>query len=83
MGVTLELRVAGPATEFERMLSALPFCRSALADGSVIRVGLESDEQVPELISLLVAHGARIYSAHRAERPLEEVYLELMREDAN
>jgi len=83
MGVTLELRVAGPATQFERPLAALPFCRSALADGNVLRVGLENDEQVPELISLLVAHGARIYSAHRAERPLEEVYLELMREDAN
>jgi ABC-2 type transport system ATP-binding protein len=83
VGVTLELRVGGPAIQFERALAAIPFCRSALADGNVLRVGLESEEEVPQLISLLVAQGARIYSAHRAERPLEEVYLELMREDAN
>jgi ABC-2 type transport system ATP-binding protein len=79
----LELRVGGPASQFERTLAAIPFCRSAIADGNVLRVGLESEEEVPQLISLLVAQGARISSAHRAERPLEEVYLELIREDAN
>jgi ABC-2 type transport system ATP-binding protein len=40
---------------------------------------LGDEEQAPEVIAALVGAGARVYSAVRTERPLEEVYLELIR----
>ena len=81
IGVTLELRVAGSAVRFEASLAANGRCRSVIADGNQLRIGLDDEEQVPEVIAQLVGAGARLYSAGRSERPLEEVYLQLMREE--
>jgi ABC-2 type transport system ATP-binding protein len=80
VGVTLEIRVDGVAARFEHLLQALSFCASAMAEGNRLRVMLQDEEDVPEVIERLVNAGARIYSAERNERPLEEVYLQLMRE---
>jgi ABC-2 type transport system ATP-binding protein len=80
VGVTLELRLDGAASRFEPLVEALSFCESATAEQNRLRVVLQNEEQVPEVVACLVKAGARIYSAERNERPLEEVYLELMRE---
>ena len=40
------------------------------------------EEQAPDVIAALVGAGARIYSVTRAARPLEEAYIELVREEA-
>ncbi len=42
---------------------------------------LETEEQAPDVVASLVGLGARVYSVTRAARPLEEAYLELVRED--
>jgi ABC-2 type transport system ATP-binding protein len=80
-GLSLEVRVAGEASAFAAMLAALPFAPKVLAEGSLARVMLESEEQAPEVVAALVAAGARVYTATRAARPLEEAYLELVREE--
>ena len=51
--------------------------RAALLDE--VQQGRADEEQQPEVIRALVQAGARIYQATRIERPLEEVYLELVR----
>ena len=78
-GRALEFRVAGEAARFEAAVRALPFAPSCLCEGSVLKVMLERDEDAPETVAALVGAGARIYSVGQAERPLEEVYLELVR----
>jgi ABC-2 type transport system ATP-binding protein len=76
-GLSLEIRVQGDAPAF---VPKLPF--KALAEGSTLTVLLETEEQAPDVVTALVGQGARIYSVTRAARPLEEAYLELVREDA-
>jgi ABC-2 type transport system ATP-binding protein len=76
-GLSLEVRVEGDAPA---LLPKLSF--KALAEGSRLTVLLEREEQAPDVVAALVGLGARIYSVTRAARPLEEAYLELVREDA-
>jgi ABC-2 type transport system ATP-binding protein len=82
LGLALDIRVAGEARDFISVLDGLPFRPQALADGSQLRVMLADEEQAPEVIAALVRSGGRIYSVEQAERPLEEVYLELVRDQA-
>ena len=42
---------------------------------------LSTEAQAPDVVTELAAAGARIYSVTRAARPLEEAYLELVREE--
>src|SRR5205085_2867060 len=79
-GRSLEVRLDGAAAELLPVLAALPFRPTALAEGHTLRVMLSEDSQAPEVMRALVAAGARIFAAVPAERPLEEVYLELIRE---
>jgi ABC-2 type transport system ATP-binding protein len=51
-----------------------------LAEGSRLRVMLADEAQAPDVVACLVGAGARVRSAVPAQRPLEEVYLELIRE---
>jgi ABC-2 type transport system ATP-binding protein len=51
-----------------------------LAEGARLRVMLADEEQAPDVVACLVGAGARVHSAVPAQRPLEEVYLELIRE---
>lgn len=89
-----ELRRAGTALDvrLERVLDAatyapalrrLPFTAECLTEGARLRVMLADASQAPEVIAALVHAGARILSATPAQRPLEEVYLELIRESAD
>ena len=80
-GLSLEVRVAGEASRFVGALAALPFAPKALAEGSLLRVMLSDEEQAPLVVAALVAANARVYTATRAARPLEEAYLELVREE--
>ena len=78
-GAAVAVRVEGEAAPLVEAVKALPFSPGALADGEVLTVTLERDSDVPEVIAALVRAGARIHSAVPAERPLEEVYLDLVR----
>ncbi|WP_257460599.1 ABC transporter ATP-binding protein [Archangium lipolyticum] len=79
-GSALEVKVEGEAGRFVAALSALPFAPNVLAEGGRLRVMLEDEEQAPDVVACLVGAGARVRSAVPAQRPLEEVYLELIRE---
>jgi len=78
----LEVRVAGEAAVFEKTVSALPGAPTAKAEGDRLRVLMVNDDQAPDVVAALVNAGARIFAVERAQRPLEEVYLELIREGA-
>jgi ABC-2 type transport system ATP-binding protein len=81
-GAAVEVRLGEPAAHFVPIVSGLSFGPRCLTEGNLLKVLVSDDEQIPPVISALVVAGARVYSAVRTERPLEEVYLELMREEA-
>jgi ABC-2 type transport system ATP-binding protein len=80
-GVSLTLTVQGDAREAAAPLSRLPFSTDVLAEGALLRVMMKEEAQAPDVIAALAGAGVRIFSAVPAARPLEEVYLELMREE--
>jgi ABC-2 type transport system ATP-binding protein len=59
----------------------LPFAPGSQHEGSKLKVMLAEEAQAPEVVTALVQAGARIHSVARAARPLEEAYLELVREE--
>jgi ABC-2 type transport system ATP-binding protein len=79
-GQSLDIRVEGEAERFRSSLTALPFTPSVLSEGSRLKVMLSDDAQAPQVLACLVGAGARVYSAVPSHRPLEEVYLELIRQ---
>ncbi|WP_407931727.1 ABC transporter ATP-binding protein [Citreicoccus inhibens] len=80
-GQALEVRVEGEAERFRSVLSALSFAPGVLAEGGRLRVLLADEAHAPDVVACLVGAGARIHSAVPAQRPLEEVYLDLLKED--
>jgi ABC-2 type transport system ATP-binding protein len=82
-GVAVEVQVAGEAAAFGPLVEAMPFKPGVLTEGNKLRVMLEREDDVPEVIAALAKAGARIHAAVRNERPLEEVYLDLMKAAAN
>ncbi|MBK7862951.1 MAG: ABC transporter ATP-binding protein [Archangiaceae bacterium] len=82
-GLALEIRVEGDAAAWVPALGRLPFHPEALAEGSRLTVMLANEGQAPDVVAQLAATGARIYAVTRAARPLEEAYLELVREEAS
>jgi len=78
-GAAVAVRLEGDAARFAEPVKALPFSPGALADGEVLTVTVEEDQDVPEVIAALVKAGARVHSVVPAERPLEEVYLDLVK----
>jgi ABC-2 type transport system ATP-binding protein len=79
-GSALEVKVEGEAGRFAEALRALPFAPNVLAEGARLRVMLADEAQAPDVVACLVGAGARVHCAVPAQRPLEEVYLELIRE---
>jgi ABC-2 type transport system ATP-binding protein len=77
----LDIRLAGDAQSFQGALAALPFRPTVSADGARLRVTLTEQDQVPAVVASLVSAGARVYAVERAQRALEERYLDLIRED--
>jgi ABC-2 type transport system ATP-binding protein len=80
-GLALEVVLEGEASRFVPALAALPFTSSVLAEGPRLRVSLAQEADAPEVVAALVGAGARIHAVMRASRPLEEAYLELVREE--
>ncbi|MBL8918191.1 MAG: ABC transporter ATP-binding protein [Myxococcaceae bacterium] len=80
-GLALDVQLEGDAAGYAGALATLPFTVGHLAEGSRLRVMLDREAQAPDVITCLVRAGARVHSAHRAARPLEEAYLELVREE--
>ncbi|MFY2560810.1 ABC transporter ATP-binding protein [Corallococcus terminator] len=80
-GQALDVRVDGEAERFRVALAALPFAPNVLAEGMRLRVMLEDEAHAPDVLACLVGAGARVHSAVPAQRPLEEVYLDLLREE--
>jgi ABC-2 type transport system ATP-binding protein len=80
-GLALEVLLEGEAARFVEPLRALSFAPGVLPDGSRLRVTLSVEAQAPEVVAALVGAGARIHSVLRAARPLEEAYLDLVREE--
>jgi ABC-2 type transport system ATP-binding protein len=76
-GTRLVIGVEGPA---ERWLKALRTIvpASVAAEGSTLAVGLPEEQRVPDVVSTLVAAGARIRRVDPSARTLEEVYLSLV-----
>jgi ABC-2 type transport system ATP-binding protein len=79
-GLALDIRVEGDAERFLPALAALPFAPNVLREGGRLKVMLTDDAQAPDVLACLVTAGARVHSAVPAHRPLEEVYLELIRQ---
>ncbi|MBS1149631.1 MAG: transporter ATP-binding protein [Myxococcaceae bacterium] len=80
-GTALELRLDGDAGRFSAALEALPFAPGSLHEGGLLKVLLDDEEQAPAVVECLVKAGARVYQVTTAARPLEEAYLELVREE--
>ncbi len=75
-GLALEVQLEGDAAAFA---SKLAF--DSTHEGSKLTVMLDGEAQAPDVVAALVSAGARIHSVVRAARPLEEAYLELVREE--
>jgi ABC-2 type transport system ATP-binding protein len=78
-GGALEVRLEGEAEPFRATLQRLPFPLQSEAEGTLLKVWMDSEAQVPDVVAELVRAGARIQAVARRGRPLEEVYLELVR----
>ncbi len=81
-GLALDVLVEGEALTFAPALRALPFGPSVQGEGPRLKVSFADEAHAPDVIAALVAAGARVHSATRVARPLEEAYLELVREEA-
>ncbi|WP_208752624.1 ABC transporter ATP-binding protein [Corallococcus carmarthensis] len=80
-GQALDVRVEGDAEAFVPALGALPFKPNVLVEGGRLRVMVADEAQAPDVVACLVGAGARVHSVVPAQRPLEEVYLDLLREE--
>jgi ABC-2 type transport system ATP-binding protein len=79
-GHALDIRVEGDAARLVPELAKLAFTPSVLTEGGRLKVMLTDDAQAPDVVACLVSAGARVHSAVPSHRPLEEVYLELIRQ---
>ena len=79
-GLQVEIHVDGDATPYVAGLRALPFHPEVLHEGPILRVLLADDSHPPDVVAWLVTAGARIQQVTRAARPLEEAYLELVKD---
>ena len=80
-GLALEVTLEGEASALAPALASLPFAPQALCEGNRLKVMLSDEGQAPDVVAALVKAGARIHSVTRAARPLEEAYLDLVREE--
>ncbi|MBE4750023.1 ABC transporter ATP-binding protein [Corallococcus sp. ZKHCc1 1396] len=81
-GQALDVRVEGDAEAFLPALSRLPFAPNVLLEGGRLRVMVADESQAPDVVACLVGAGARVHSVVPSQRPLEEVYLDLLKDEA-
>ena len=86
----LRLDAAGRALEVELRLGAVSedtlaglarFGSGVRAEGSVVRLEVADEEQLPEIAAWLSARGVRLYGMHAARPSLERLFLAVMGED--
>jgi ABC-2 type transport system ATP-binding protein len=64
------------------VIRGLAFVREVVVDGRALRISLDApEEQNPVLVRALVAAGADVVTVAEESRALEDVYLDLVRED--
>jgi ABC-2 type transport system ATP-binding protein len=80
-GLALEVTVEGAAAHYAERLVGQPFVSNLAHEGSVLKVMLADQAHAPDVVAALVSMGARIHAVASAARPLEEAYLELVREE--
>jgi ABC-2 type transport system ATP-binding protein len=90
VGTVPELRRQTGSVEFhlegraavagEALSSRLPAC-PWMAEGHALRVTLAAGVEIPDVVAALVQAGVRIHAVLPARRALEDVYLELTREE--
>jgi ABC-2 type transport system ATP-binding protein len=80
-GTALEVVLEGDAGRFAGALAGLPFAPKSLHEGPKLQVFLDQEDQAPAVVECLVKAGARVHRVSSAARPLEEAYLELVREE--
>jgi ABC-2 type transport system ATP-binding protein len=80
-GRRVVITVTEPASTFEPVVRAAG-ARDVVIDGNTMSIGVDGDSLVgPGIVKALVDGGARIVSVIPEERPLEEVYLRLIKDD--
>lgn len=80
-GLVLEVVLEADASRFAGALGALPFRPEVVADGTRLAVTLSREDDAPDVVAALVGAGARVHAVTRQARPLEEAYLDLVREE--
>ena len=79
-GLVLEVRVEGEGRRAGAALAAVPGV-TWTANGPLLRITLGDEHQGPDVVAALVHFGARVHSVSHSERSLEDVYLELVRDE--
>ncbi len=65
------------------LVKRLPFVQEAREEGSSLALELTDSERYrPELVRAIVEAGGRVVAVTEKQYPLEEVYLRLIREEA-
>jgi ABC-2 type transport system ATP-binding protein len=80
---SLEIAVHGMTAEAMTLLQAHPLVASAQRQDGHLRVDLSEDKDAAPLMSLLVGAGVQVSEVHRSVASLEDVYLELFKEEDN
>lgn len=82
-GQRLTVRLGGEAAEHAGAIGALPFVRSVVPEGAMLRLTLsDAAADVPRLVAALVARGAAIHEVRPEGATLEAIYLRAVREEA-
>jgi len=74
------IALAAGAEAIAKSLVSSPGIAAASAEGEKLRVELQDPEGVPELVARVVQLGGRVRSVQPASRALEQIYLELVRD---
>jgi ABC-2 type transport system ATP-binding protein len=80
-GKRIVIALTGPAGPYEGVVRSAG-ASDISVDGNTLSIGVEGDSvTAPPIVTALVEAGARLLSVIPEERPLEEVYLRLLKED--
>ena len=81
-GKRIVITLAGPAREYDAAVRSTG-ATDVTVDGDRLSIGVDGDTVIaPALVTALVNAGARIVSVIPEERPLEEVYLRLIKDES-
>jgi ABC-2 type transport system ATP-binding protein len=82
-GLRVEVRASGLTTELAGDVARFPGVATAMLDGGALLVDLaHHDVSMAPIVAELVQRGAGVEEVRRHQATLEDVYLELMREEA-